>query len=259
MQHLLLPTLAILFVASAAWLYSLIRTREAALSLHLEAKNYQETMPTPWGAYDYPGSTRGTFISLVRQRSRALGITGPIELDAPVPDVMKQSVTYVGVTHLPRKVYVDDSLPISVTLREGSFYHKQPPDESMPNALSIERRFSLLLVRGVGVESFLEVEIQAAGFKIDGEKTQRQSLRENMLTFSWSCAFPTSGRHTLTLWFKAVGPSWNSQVHKLEHTFKVVQFDHFTKREVQVYIFPIAAVLGAVFTLLQVLRLLGYV
>ena len=147
-------TAAIAFAASVVWLAFLVRTRRAALSLSLVAKNYQENVATPWGAVDYPGSTKGNFISLVLQRRKALGITGPMDLDAPVPEEMRQYVRYAGVAQLPRKVYVDDSIAMSVTLAEETFYQKQHPDESVPGPRSVAKRFNVALVRGVGIETW---------------------------------------------------------------------------------------------------------
>jgi hypothetical protein len=258
MQDFIIVSGAITFVAGAAWLYSLIRTRQIPLTIYLETKNYRETLSTPWGPVQDTGTKKGDFIKLVRWQSVALGINGPFEIDAPVPDWMKQSVRYEGVAYLPQKVYVGDSMQLSILFQEESFQQNHASQQPVDSASDVER-FNLPLVRGIGIETFLAVEIQAAGLTIDGNKTQKKSLAQNAFTFSWNCAFPVSGRHTVTWCFTAEGPSWSTQVHTLEHTFKVVQLDGFTKREVQVYILPIAGVLGAIFTLLQILRLLGYV
>lgn len=141
-------------------------------------------------------------------------------------------VCYVGEAGLPRKVYEGDSHSISIGLKPSS---RAVTTDAQPLDIQDARGDTsiwLRIHRDSRLRQFLEIELLAAGLEIDGERRLRQDLSLPSLSYHWSCYFPNSGNHTLTLILRLVRPSATIELGTIEHKVRVVKLDHLTKRQV---------------------------
>src|SRR5207247_10480484 len=99
------------------------------------------------------------------------------------------------------------------------------------------KSITLQIYQHAAQEKFLEIELQAAAFSVDGGRTQQQLLNwmnaEN-LSYRWNCHFQNSGKHTIALIFRVNCSSEKYELGVMHHTIKVVQLDHLTHRQVQI-------------------------
>jgi hypothetical protein len=139
---------------------------------------------------------------------------------------------YSGEAKLPRKVYEGDSQSIFVNLKPKS---RIPSVDAGPVHIQDTERgrsIDLHIEQDARSQQFLEIEFLAAGVEVDGERRLRQELASPSLSYHWSCYFPNSGNHALTLILRLVRPSATIELGTIEHRVRVVKLDHLTKRQV---------------------------
>ena len=157
---------------------------------------------------------------------------------------------YVGETTLPKKVYVGDSQNISVDLKSSLAL---PLDEVFSVLDRMGDKHVSLQIRLDGTaELFLEVELLAAGFSVDGEKKQRRSIKTaQKLSYRWNCYFPNSGNLAIALAFRVVSSSDIVELGAIEHVIRVVQLDHLTQRQIRI-MGSIAVIAGFISTVIGI-------
>ncbi len=147
--------------------------------------------------------------------------------------VHASELEYVGNTELPKKIYEGDSCNISVRLRRMSTIPSEEPVETFHVKESeSSKTIRLNLHNNNDTEQFLEVEFQAAGLKIDGDRKQRQKLSSENIVFYWNCAFMTSGTHMLNMIFRIVDAENLLELGTISHSFRVVKLDGLTQQQI---------------------------
>jgi hypothetical protein len=130
----------------------------------------------------------------------------------------------------PSRVYEGDSHNISITLEPC-----QPSSDPVPHDGHSDAGLGAWNIpEDVLVSQTLDVEIEAAGFNIAGEKRLHRPLTFQRLSFVWNCYFPNSGTHAFVLKTTVNVRGGSVQVGSLEYTVKVVRFWILTKRQVWV-------------------------
>ena len=163
---------------------------------------------------------------------------------------------YTGELKMPRKVYMDDSHSISINLKPT---FEISPNDDIPlfilNSMSCEP-IVMQIPMNSSSEQFIEIELLASGFTIDGEKKQRQSLTSQTLSYYWNCYFPNSADHTLSLILRLVSTSGTIPIGDIQHTIKVVKLDHLTQRQIRLMAL-LASIISGGFAIAEILHRLG--
>lgn len=168
-------------------------------------------------------------------------------------------VGYNGVAHIPIRVYEGDSYNITVDLH---------PCISIPSESVSSIRFqrmkdkddislNLNVLRHSDQHEFLELEMLAAGFTVEGDKKQKQVLTADSLRYQWNCFFENSGNHTFAVVFRVISGSDISEIGRVEQSIRVVKIDHLTQRQVWV-LARVAGILSGGLAILEVMRKLGF-
>ncbi len=171
----------------------------------------------------------------------------------------KTSLSYLGKTLVPTKVYEGDSRSITMELRR--FLSLPKSGERGHHFLQVREgnrgsAIQLRLVHDPAVDEFLEVQLLAASFSIRGDEEQRRPLTEKTIAFTWNCHFEKSGEHSIAFVFNVVTPNGKVQIGTSEHSVKVVKLDHLTQR--QVWLLSIfAGVISGVLAIIEGLRRFG--
>jgi hypothetical protein len=168
-------------------------------------------------------------------------------------------VRYNGVAHIPIRVYEGDSYNITVDLRPSI----RKPLESV-SSIRFQRMkdkddvsLNLNVLRHSGQQEFLELEMLAAGFTVEGDKKQKQVLTADSLRYQWNCFFENSGNHTFAVAFRVISGSDVSEIGRVEQSIRVVKIDHLTQRQVWV-LASVAGILSGGLAILEVMRKLGF-
>lgn len=167
-------------------------------------------------------------------------------------------VRYDGWARIPMKVYEGDSYNITIDLR---------PSKRGTSANRISVRFrkaedrndisvDLKVLQHSGRQEYLELEILAAGFAIEGDRKQRQALDAASLYYQWNCFFENSGCHTFALAFRVISDSSVQEIGHVEQSVKVVKIDHLTQRQVWV-LATAAGIISGSLAILEVVKALG--
>ena len=141
-------------------------------------------------------------------------------------------IKYEGEATLPKKVYVGNSHSITLNLKPT--FSTLYSEESFRIQDSESGKFIVLQIqRDSNLETFLEIQLLAAGLVVDGDKMQRQGLTLSPLAYNWNCYFPNSGDHVLSLIIRVGSQSNAIELGTIQHSVKVAQLDHLTQRQVQ--------------------------
>jgi len=160
----------------------------------------------------------------------------------------QEEMEYAGRALLPRKVYQGDSHTLSVRLTR---IFAVPPIAGEPLRVYDVGGGRIVFVRFQrhgGLDQFLEIRLLGAGIRVEGRRTLRRLAKVRKLTYQWSCSFPHSGLHTLTLAMRLVTPNGAVELGTIDHVVRVVSLDHLTRRQV----WAIGASLGLLSALLAV-------
>lgn len=154
-----------------------------------------------------------------------------------------ERATYSGVITLPHKVYQGDAHQVHIDLNRNliiGIIEEAKPSFDVENlqeaTLSFERRYQ--------EHQWLEVELQAAGISIDGDRIQRQSLDANQLSFQWSCLFDQFGRREIILNFSVPSKINPINLGQIKQQVKVRNLLGMTQKQLWV-----VATLSSVITL----------
>lgn len=173
---------------------------------------------------------------------------------------------YTAQLVYPKKGYFQDAGIISLTFTRD--WLSLPGFGELPMPISVRDtktgKLVMLLLKPEDMnQTELEVEIQAAGITIEGEKQQRQPANSTHLQYHWTCHFPNSGNLKLRLIPRLCHPSGQRTLQPIDCSIKVVQFDHLTQRQLRLVsaFCGIIALIGTIFTLIinfsLVLHILG--
>jgi hypothetical protein len=158
--------------------------------------------------------------------------------DFLLPDDIFRGVEYKGEAILPRKVYVGDSQDISIELIPSVYWSLTHEDTFRLQDKESGKVITLQIRQDVTAEQFLEIELQAGGFTVDGDKKQKyllNFLNSHKLLYRWNCYCPNSGSHWITLTFKVICSSDIVKLGEIKHCIKVVKLDHLTQRQVWMF------------------------
>jgi hypothetical protein len=164
-------------------------------------------------------------------------------------------VDYDGEVRLPKKVYLGDSQNISIELTRVHMILSDIEEIFSIHGKGNSKFITLQLWQNDALEKFLEVELQAAAFTVDGERKQRHLLnRMNTykLSYWWNCYYPNSGHHAINLVFRLICSTDTIELGAIQHTIKVVQLDHLTQRQIRI-IASIAAIAGFIGTIIGII------
>lgn len=168
---------------------------------------------------------------------------------------LRKRVRFIGNIRFPKEVYEGDSRNITVDLNPN-FSPVLRGLEISQSSNSNEYTFVTLDILRQRKNEFLEIELIAAGFDIDGDKKQKQSLASNKLQFQWSCLFSKSGYHSITFIVRLISATCTTDIGRVEKSLKVSKLDHLTQRQVWV-LATLGAVISGALAIIQVLRELG--
>ncbi len=166
-------------------------------------------------------------------------------------------IHYGGAGHFPEKVYQGDSKNIAIKLESTLLL---PEGEEQPLQVRDVRGGKSIILhinRKDGIEQYLEIELIAAGFVVDGEKKQKQRLISNSLQYQWNCYFPHSGNHAVMVIFRLIAPPDELLVGSFEHTIMVAKLDHMTQQQLWI-LTTIAGVVTGMLAIAEALRRLGF-
>jgi hypothetical protein len=155
---------------------------------------------------------------------------------------------YSGVARLPKKVYEGDSRNITLILNRQSLRANLHYETLVTEDVASGKQVTLDIPEQNNSERFLEVELQAAAFTVDGDRKQKQPLQRERLEYRWNCHFQTTGYHEISLVPKVIDPSGERNFGAIEQTIMVVKLDHLTQRHVRIatIVVGVASFLSAV-------------
>ncbi len=191
-----------------------------------------------------------------------IGIPYEIYGDSAANGPAAPDTVYVGKVNIPTRIYEGDSLDISIHLKA---IHKYVYTSKIDQPVNIEeikngKQMSVVLegIRHIDDNFFLEIELLAAGLKIDGEKKQQQPIRwpHEDLKYYWNCYFENSGTHTINLILKLIRPSNTNILGTAKHTVKVVRVDHLTKRQLMI-LMSLSVTISTLLAFAKILKELG--
>ena len=140
------------------------------------------------------------------------------------------NISFNATLNVPQKLYKDDSK--NITLRIDG----------------VKTGFDTKDVH-------LEVELQAAGLKSEGDKKKILPLNEHNLSYCWNCHFATSGVHEISLILRLISKDSIEQLNVIEHTIRVNSVDHLTQRQ----IYLLSGIFFVIATIISILYQLGIV
>jgi len=147
---------------------------------------------------------------------------------------------YVGHARLPKKVYAGDSRNLSIKLLPSV---QTPTGEA---SLEVQQEDKSLALRvqipqwnKSNSPEYLEFEMVAAGFDVQGDLRQRQVLGLHTLNYLWNCYFPNSGEHSYAILAKKINNQDSIEIGNIKHTVRVVKVGNLTQG--QVYFLAIIA------------------
>lgn len=211
---------------------------------------------------------------IVRFKGKKLGINSslPYESDNQALSVHTQNmsdnsmsiVRYEGDGELPMRVYEGDSKNITLDFKRTAPLSKAKVIETLVffrNTISKTKDGVSIIVqvtknRNLEIEEYLELEMIAAGFMVEGDKKQNQLLTYDKLHYQWNCYYPNSGNHNFALVFRLINSKHIIEVGRIEQTTSVVKLDHMTQRQVW-NLATLAGIISGGLALLETLHQLG--
>jgi hypothetical protein len=163
-------------------------------------------------------------------------------------------ITYHGDGRLPKRVYVGDSQTISFSFSSHAALQLAQIHQHSPG--QVRKHIILDLTIPSVEQTFLEMEILAAGVEVAGDAKQRQELTMESLSFTWNCHFKNSGNHDLAFILRLIGDSAATVLGRIEHNVKVVRIDHLTQRQVWL-LGSLAGIATGILGVAEVLHKLG--
>lgn len=164
---------------------------------------------------------------------------------------------YNGDTMLPKKIFVGDSYSLSLKLNRISSLPKVDAVEVFQTEESrTEKKVHVHFQLNDNGKQFLEIELQAAGLEVDGDKKQKQKLTSENITYHWNCAFMNSGNHVITLIFRLVDENSSFELGAINHGIKVAKLDGMTQRHVWI-LASLGALISTPLAIAVALRQLG--
>lgn len=144
---------------------------------------------------------------------------------------------FEGHAAIPSRVYIGNSHTLSITLARTSPLIVVEPsnlaDRSQFSVRDSDAGKSVSLTPQASTEC-IEIELLAAGVELAGDKVQRHSADEPVLTFMWNCHFANSGDHRISLVVSTVTGAKRTAIGTIEQAVRVAQFDGLTRRQVMV-------------------------
>jgi len=259
-------------VATAIWLYLSTEKIEAKVDVNASALPWVSfhtyLIPVPTKSKLLYRRIKELSISAIRSVLRLFRRLLHYKRRLYEPSVLKLNgcigappriVRYHGVAHIPIRVYEGDSYNITVDLRPSI----REPLEGV-SSIRFQRMkddddvyLNLNVLRHSGQQEFLELEMLAAGFTVEGDKKQKQVLTADSLRYQWNCFFENSGNHTFAIVFRIISGSDISEIGRVEQSIRVVKIDHLTQRQVWV-LASVAGILSGGLAILEVTRKLGF-
>lgn len=111
----------------------------------------------------------------------------------------KRERQYDGQFTLPQKVYEGTSQKVSVIIKPGLWRRVTRGERLVVVNENGVTSFMAVVPEGPAGSQSFEVELQAAGITVEGNKTQNKKISDDVITFNWNCAFPTKGDYEITL------------------------------------------------------------
>lgn len=157
----------------------------------------------------------------------------------PMKNFLKKTVkktfsSYSGEILIPQKIYKDDSCNVSINLKKSL----EPGEEENTSQQSEESVIDFGEIQlATELEYFLEAEIGASGFKVEGDKKQRDRLAvdEKNLLYQWNCHFSTSGNHEFNLLLRIADSSQVVIAKSKAFHVKVIQAFGLTQAQISVF------------------------
>lgn len=157
-----------------------------------------------------------------------------------------------GSMKLPKRAYVGDSCIIELFLYpEYKFGRTSKPELKLKRNKDGNVGISL---NWDNISRYLHIRLIGIGVDVTPIENEIQVLKHGVSYFSWGCEFAKSGIHSialrcsLTTIYEISGADDNPSA--INHTIKVVQFDHLTLRQVK-----ILAAIGGIISILLSLAL----
>jgi len=211
-----LISLLIVSFVTAVWFWDTGKAKENRLGINEDDEDYRDS------TMDESGIRLGK---------------DPLEKLLTHPSLTSRTVRYEGKGRLPRKVYEGDSknviFDLNPTLHSLRGMHE--PFLFFKNTISKTEEGLAITVQAThndNASEYLEFELVAAGFTVEGDKKQKQALGSNNLHYQWNCYFPNSGNHIFFLVVRVIGSQNVIEVGRIEQAVRVVKFDHMTQRQV---------------------------
>lgn len=165
-------------------------------------------------------------------------------------------IEYHGQVKFPKRVYEGDSKNILIELQSSY----EPVESKKKVVKSQESKEGLSLSLQVpwwnDSEEYLELELIAAGIKIEGDKNQRQSLNAKTLHYQWNCYFQNSGDHVFLIAIRVINLQGTTEIGLIENSIKVVKLDHLTQRQVWAWT-TVAGCVSGILTVVEILHQLN--
>nr|MSP14923.1 hypothetical protein [Chloroflexota bacterium] len=106
---------------------------------------------------------------------------------------------------------------------------------------------------------FLEIELLAAGFQVEGDKRQKRELISNTLTYQWNISSPKSGNYEIGLVYRAEdGAGRERELGVTAHKVSVAKFAGLTGHQVAL-LSGIFGAITALLSLMEILKKLGII
>jgi hypothetical protein len=164
---------------------------------------------------------------------------------------LTKEITLTGSINLPTRAYVGDTYIVNLELLP-EFIGGYTPTPKMEIKHDESGTVSITL-GWESMDRWLHIRLIGVGIKITPLDSETQNLFQGVCSYSWGCSFVSSGLHTIALRC-TLSSSYNSgslscSKAGLNHSIKVVQFDHLTSRQIKV----IAGFTAAISTLLSII------
>ncbi len=172
-------------------------------------------------------------------------------LHSPAFTYPTQEFFLTGSLHLPKRAYVGDTCIITLDLFP-EFINGDTPKPKIEIKNDDDGNISIVL----GWEKshrWLHIQLIGVGITIKPLDSEAQDIYQKVCSYSWGCLFERSGFHTIALRCALTssydGGSFGQSKTGINHTVKVVQFDHMTSRQIKIF----AGVFGIISTILTIL------
>jgi hypothetical protein len=162
-----------------------------------------------------------------------------------------------GRMRIAKRVYADQSFPISIIL----YGHNAYPEQLIAALVAVDKpagkELVLQLRSEVSQQQELQVAILAAGANIEGDQVQKQNVRSDKLIYQWSCSFPKAEQQIVTLQFTEITACNHNHVGNVEHKVNVVRLDHMNARQLVIW-GAVSALASLMLTAIKVAHTVGW-